>query len=57
MHAAATGQLDRRLVAVVARVEHDDFVAAVDHRLDRAEDRLGGAGVMVTSLSASTVTP
>ena len=44
MHATTTRQLHRRLVAVVARIEHDHFVAAVDNRLNRAENRLGGAG-------------
>ncbi|MNL19272.1 hypothetical protein D3C87_1404640 [compost metagenome] len=44
MHTTATGQFHRRLVTVVARIENDHFVAAVDNRLNRAEDRLGGAG-------------
>ena len=40
---AAAGQRDRRLVGVVARVEHDDFVVAAHDGLDRVEDRLRGA--------------
>ncbi|MCY1520191.1 hypothetical protein D9M68_549620 [compost metagenome] len=44
MHAAATGQLHGRLVAVVAGIEDDHLVAGADHRLDGAEDGFGGAG-------------
>ncbi|MNP72308.1 hypothetical protein D3C76_1688340 [compost metagenome] len=44
MHATPARQLHRRLVAVVGRVEDDHFVAAVDNRLNGAEDRLGGTG-------------
>ena len=43
MHAAATGQFNRRLVAVIAGVEHDDFITAANHRLNGAKNRLGGA--------------
>ena len=42
MHAAPACQGHRGLVAVIGRVKDDDLVTAVDHRLDRAEDRLGG---------------
>ncbi|MNL44584.1 hypothetical protein D3C87_1671690 [compost metagenome] len=41
MHAAATSQLDRWLVAVIGWIEDDDLIARVDHRLNGAEDRLG----------------
>ena len=44
MHAATASQLRCGVVAVVARVKHDDFVTAVDNCLNRTEDRLGGAG-------------
>ena len=43
MHATTAGQLHRRLVAVIAGVEHDGFIARANQRLHRTEDRLGGA--------------
>ncbi|MNP14975.1 hypothetical protein D3C76_1073140 [compost metagenome] len=43
VHATTAGQLYRGLVAVVGRVKHDDFVAAVDNRLNGTENRLGRA--------------
>ncbi|MNP05636.1 hypothetical protein D3C76_975910 [compost metagenome] len=42
MHAAATGQFHRRLVAVVARVEDNHFVTGTNDRMDGTEDRFGG---------------
>ncbi len=36
------GQIDRRLVAVVGRVQHDDLFAGAHHRVDGVEDGLGG---------------
>ncbi|MNH17480.1 hypothetical protein D3C79_771520 [compost metagenome] len=44
MHATAACQLHRRFVAVVCRVKHNDFVTAVDNRLNGTENRLGRAG-------------
>ncbi|MNF87048.1 hypothetical protein D3C84_695030 [compost metagenome] len=44
MHATTTGQLHRRLITVVGRIEDDHFVAAVDNRLNGTENRLGRAG-------------
>jgi hypothetical protein len=44
MHGAAAVEFDRRFVAVVARVEHDDFVARTHDGGDRREQRLGRAG-------------
>jgi hypothetical protein len=44
MHAAATGQFNRGLVAVVARVKDDHFIAGMNHGLDRAENGLGRTG-------------
>jgi hypothetical protein len=38
---AAAGQINRRLVAVVARIEHDDLVAVAHGGGDRREQRLG----------------
>jgi hypothetical protein len=43
VHRAAAGQVDRRLVAVVARVEHHDFLARPHHREHRVEDGLAAA--------------
>ncbi|MNL50404.1 hypothetical protein D3C87_1734180 [compost metagenome] len=43
MHATPASQFRGRFVTVVARIENDDFVAAVDNGLNRAEDPLGGA--------------
>ncbi len=43
MDATAARQLHRRLVAVIAGVEDDDFITGVNHRLDRTEDALGGS--------------
>ena len=40
----AAGQRDVGFVAVVARVEHDDFVTRVHDGQDRRQDRLGRAG-------------
>ena len=40
----ATGQLDIGQVAVVGRLDHDDFVARAHDRQDRGEDGLCGAG-------------
>ncbi len=42
MDAAPTGQFDGGLVAVIARVENDHFVASANHAVDRAENRLRG---------------
>ena len=42
VHASPARHQYARLVAVVARVEHDDFVARLHHRHDGVEDRLGG---------------
>ena len=39
--ARAAGQVDRRLVAVVAGIEHDHFVARAHDGGDGIEDRLG----------------
>ncbi|MNN31979.1 hypothetical protein D3C81_1456890 [compost metagenome] len=44
MYATTAGQLYRRFVTVVRRVKHDDFVTAVDNRLNGTENRLGRAG-------------
>ena len=44
VHAAATGQFHRGLVAVVAGIEDDGLVTRMDQRLHGTEDRLGGAG-------------
>jgi len=44
MDTASPGQFDRGLIAVVAGIEHDDFIATADHRLDRTEDRSRGTG-------------
>ena len=43
MHRAPAVELDRGLVAVVARIEHDDFVARMHDRGDRGEQRFGRA--------------
>ena len=43
VHADATGQIDGRLVAVVAGVEHDHFIAGPDHGQHGIENRFGGA--------------
>ncbi|MNI23995.1 hypothetical protein D3C73_776000 [compost metagenome] len=43
VHRRGTGQLDRRFVAVVGRVEHDHFLTGTHHGVDGVEDRLGGA--------------
>ena len=42
VHRARTGEVDRRLVAVVARIEHDHFLARAHHGVDGVEDRFGG---------------
>ena len=42
MHGGRTGQINGRFVAVVAWVQHDDFIARTHHRMDGIEDRLGG---------------
>jgi len=44
MHTTATRQFDRRLVAVVARIKHNDFIASMNHGLNGAENSLGSAG-------------
>ena len=44
MDRRCAGQHDVRLVAVVAGVEHDHFVARMDQREDRGQDRLRRAG-------------
>ena len=41
MHHAPARERHRRLVGVVARVEHDDLVVAANDGLNRAENRLG----------------
>ncbi len=41
VHATPAGELHGGFVAVVGRVEYHHFVARMDQRLDRAEDRLG----------------
>ncbi|KAG1584786.1 hypothetical protein G6F46_014936 [Rhizopus delemar] len=43
MHGLGAGQVDRRLVAVVGRVEHDHFLAGTHHGVDGVEDGLGAA--------------
>ena len=43
VHGARAGQVDGRFVAVVGRVQHDDLFARAHHRVDRVEQRLGGA--------------
>ncbi|MNT38229.1 hypothetical protein D3C72_1744150 [compost metagenome] len=42
MHATSAGQFDRRLVAVVARVEDNHFVTGTNDRMDGTKDRFGG---------------
>ncbi|MNS97856.1 hypothetical protein D3C72_1322050 [compost metagenome] len=42
MHAAPAGQFDRRLIAVIARVEDNHFVTGTDDRMNSAEDRFCG---------------
>ncbi|MCY1366049.1 hypothetical protein D9M69_529260 [compost metagenome] len=44
VHATATGQFHRRLVAVVAGIEDDHLVAGTHHGLDGTEDGFGGTG-------------
>ena len=44
MHDARTGKLRGGSVGVVARVEHDDFVARAHDGVDRREQGLGAAG-------------
>jgi len=44
VHGLRTGQFDRRLIAVVGRIEHDHLVAGAHQRGDGAKQRLGGAG-------------
>ena len=58
MHRAAAGQLDRRLVRIVGRVEQDDFVAGTDDGLDGTEERLGatrGHRDLVLGVNRATV--
>ena len=43
MHAHASGQIDGRFVAVVAWIEHDDFIPRTDHGQDGVENRFRGA--------------
>ncbi len=43
MHAASARQPHRRIVGVVCRVKHDDFVARPHDGLDGRIERLGGA--------------
>ena len=43
VHRLRPGQVDRRLVAVVAGVEHDHLVAGAHHRQHGVEDRLAAA--------------
>ena len=43
VHAHSAGQVDGRLIAVVAGIEHDHFVARTHHRQHGIEDRLGRA--------------
>ena len=44
MHRHATGQPHRRVITVINRIEHDDFVTRPHHRVHRAEQRFGRAG-------------
>ncbi len=43
-HRLAAGQFDRRQIAVVARLQHDHFVARMDRAQDRGQQRLCRAG-------------
>ena len=44
VHRYTTLQTNHRIVAVVAGIEHDDFVALMNHRCYGAKQRLGGTG-------------
>ena len=43
MHRAATRHRDRRIVGVITGIEHDRFIAGMNHGRDRIEDGFGGA--------------
>ena len=58
MHGHTAGQHDVRLVAVIAGVEHDDFVARLHHGKDDGQDRLrrtGGDRDLVARIKALPV--